>query len=130
MNDKDTPTNAHSNLMDLLSEIEETGRSLPPMQKIQLNNNANNKSNGTTEMETRTVITYEDVLSTAILNKVVLNGQKRMKSDSPLSLVDSAVQTDSEFTTEEAGSELGDTRHHQYSKFFSILLGILVEKVN
>lgn len=56
---------------------------------------------------------YEDVLATAILNKVVLNGQKaRNKSDSPMSLVDSAVQTDSEMSET---SEIINQKN-QYSK--------------
>lgn len=68
---------------------------------------------------------YEDVLATAILNKAVLNGQKtRNKSDSPMSLVDSAVQTDSEMS--EASEFI--SQKNQYSKLIFDLKIRVTEK--
>jgi hypothetical protein len=53
------------------------------------------------------------VLSTSVINKAIVSGQKlRRKADSPMSLVDSAVQTDSEMSE---SSEINSNKN-QYSK--------------
>ncbi|ODN01221.1 Myosin light chain kinase, smooth muscle [Orchesella cincta] len=100
----ETPTSAHTTLTNLLVEVKEAAMELPlmetttiPREKTKdeiISDAADGKKSGGEGQSS-----YEDVLATAILNKVVLNGQKaRNKSDSPLSLVDSAVQTDSEMS--------------------------------
>ncbi|CAL8138300.1 unnamed protein product [Orchesella dallaii] len=100
----ETPTSAHTTLTNLLVEVKEAAMELPlmetttvPREKTKdeiISDAADGKKSGGEGQSS-----YEDVLATAILNKVVLNGQKtRNKSDSPMSLVDSAVQTDSEMS--------------------------------
>lgn len=123
---EETPTSAHTTLTNLFVEVKEAAMELPIMDptvkvaatttpasdKVKENTLADSVNGTKDESEPHS---YEDVLSTAILNKVVLNGQKtRNKSDSPMSLVDSAVQTDSEM------SETNEiiTQKNQYSKSY------------
>lgn len=105
----ETPTSAHTTLTTLLVQAKEAAMELPLMEQSSA---ASINSGDKTKDEIMAAVngkkgdgpvdsnpSYEDVLATAILNKVVLNGQKaRNKSDSPMSLVDSAVQTDSEMS--------------------------------
>lgn len=126
----ETPTSAHTTLTNLLVQVKEAAMELPLMEPSVKPANIASSEKTKDEMNEDSVIdrkddsssghgegqtSYEDVLSTAILNKVVINGQKtRNKSDSPLSLVDSAVQTDSEMSeTNEIISQ-----KNQYSKHF------------
>lgn len=107
----ETPTSAHAALTDLLSDIRDVAMELPlmePADKSEIPPDMSTKEGPTVQPS------YEDVLATAVLNKAIQNGQKsKRKADSPMSLVDSAVQTDSEMSeSSEAVS------HKQYSMYF------------
>jgi len=86
---------------------------LPLMEPITIKTDGQPTTTTTTSTSMESQPSYEDVLATAVINKAVLNGQKlRRKVDSPMSLVDSAVQTDSEMSE---SSEV-ITNRNQYSK--------------
>jgi hypothetical protein len=102
-------------LTEILNQVRETAMDLPIMEQIIKTDEAV-QTNNTKTASSESQPSYEDVLATAVINKAVLNGQKlRRKVDSPMSLVDSAVQTDSEMSE---SSEVISNRN-QYSKLIN-----------
>ncbi|XP_035702852.1 uncharacterized protein LOC110846713 isoform X2 [Folsomia candida] len=109
MNDTTSATSAHTVLTDLLGDIKEVTMELPLMEPM-------NKTEAAVVMSQNFAKSvqpsYEDLVATAVINKAITNGQKlRRKADSPMSLVDSAVQTDSEMSE---GSDLQNSHRRQY----------------